>query len=183
MTTGASLHVWSSVTPRCSRSVRMVNRCQVWIIHPLRHGAAKRSVSNPIASVTQPHLFWRHTAPFAGRVDGWAAARRRRTAGPPMARTSRVPRKAKTWGQPLVYSPLLGSVVGERTGRGSVAEASARVVWVTPGSCRRLHLSQYGEQGRLTQRLAQPSVGPEHFHDPGRVVLLAQERFDQSFGL
>jgi hypothetical protein len=42
---------------------------------------------------------------------------------------------------------------------------------------------QHGTQGRVAQRLAQHSVGPEGGHDPGRVGRLPPQPFDQPFGL
>jgi hypothetical protein len=50
---------------------------------------------------------------------------------------------------------------------------SGWVVQVALGGFRRLGPPQHGPQGRLEQRLAQRSLGPEGGHDLGRVVFLA----------
>jgi hypothetical protein len=56
---------------------------------------------------------------------------------------------------------------------GSVAEVSGRIMRSARGGFRRSCPAQHGAQGRVAQRLARHSVGPDCVHDLDRVVLLA----------
>ena len=66
--------------------------------------------------------------------------------------------------------------------RGSVAEASGRVVRVAWGGFWRERPSQHRTPGRLAQRIGQRLVRPQSFHDLARVVLLAPQPLDQALG-
>jgi hypothetical protein len=62
--------------------------------------------------------------------------------------------------------------IGSGAWRVSVARASGRSAG---GRFRRCRPPEHGSQGRLAQRLAQHSVGPDGIHDRGRVVLLPRQ--------